>query len=46
MLEEMSNLYDLEYKKLKLGEAPRDIVAKKRRLAMAIMEEAEGTGCI
>ncbi|KAJ5517179.1 hypothetical protein N7527_008739 [Penicillium freii] len=46
MLEKMSNLYDLEYKKLKLGEAPRDIVAKKRRLAMAIMEEAEGIGCI
>ncbi|CAI7618356.1 unnamed protein product [Penicillium viridicatum] len=44
MLEEMSNLYDLECKKLKLGEAPRDIVAKKRRLAMAIMEEVEGIG--
>lgn len=46
MLEAMNDLYDLECKKLKLGEPPGDIVAKKRGLAKAIMEEAEGIGCV
>lgn len=42
MLEEMSDLYDLECKKLKQGEALGGIIAEKHRLAKAIMEEPEG----
>ena len=46
MLEEMSDLYDLECKKLKQGEALDNIIDEKRGLAKVIMEEAERVGCI
>lgn len=46
MLEEMSDLYDLECKKLKRGKPLGDIIDKKRGLAKAIMEGAERLGYI
>ncbi|KAJ5699895.1 hypothetical protein N7536_002908 [Penicillium majusculum] len=46
MLEEMSDLYDLECKKLKQGEALDDIITEKRGLVKTIVEEAEGVGYI
>ncbi|CAI7610358.1 unnamed protein product [Penicillium discolor] len=46
MLEEMSDLYNLECKKLKQGEALDDIITEKHGLVKAIVEEAEGVGYI
>ncbi|KAJ5530709.1 hypothetical protein N7527_004102 [Penicillium freii] len=44
MLEEMSDLYDLECKKLKKSEGLDDSITEKR--VKAIVEEAEGVGYI
>ena len=46
MLEEMSDLYDLECKKLKKSEGLDDIITERRGLVKAIVEEAEGVGYI
>ncbi|KAJ5922751.1 hypothetical protein N7516_010454 [Penicillium verrucosum] len=46
MLEEISDIYDLKWKRFRRGEALGAIITEKRELARAIMAEAEEVGYI